>query len=47
VPASIAHLALDGVAYRAIEGPPLVARLALAMLKAQRSRVAANLMSLI
>lgn len=47
VPASIAHLALEGVAYRAIEGPPLVARLALAMLKAQRSRVAANLMSLI
>jgi len=47
VPASIAHLALDGVAYRPIEGPPLVARLGLAMLKAQRSRVAANLMSLI
>ncbi|EPE99992.1 LysR family transcriptional regulator [Rhizobium grahamii] len=47
VPASIAHLALDGVAYRSIEGPPLVARLGLAMLKAQRSRVAANMMSLI
>ncbi|MBW9112332.1 LysR family transcriptional regulator [Rhizobium cauense] len=47
VPASIAHLALDGVAYRPIGGPPLVARLGLAMLKAQRSRVAANLMSLI
>ncbi|RDJ15828.1 LysR family transcriptional regulator [Rhizobium grahamii] len=47
VPASIAHLALDGVAYRPIEGPPLVARLGLAMLKAQRSRVAANMMSLI
>ncbi|UFS82214.1 MULTISPECIES: LysR family transcriptional regulator [Rhizobium] len=47
VPASIAHLALDGVAYRPIEGPPLVARLGLAMLKAQRSLVAANLMSMI
>jgi DNA-binding transcriptional LysR family regulator len=47
VPASIAHLALDGVAYRPIEGPPLVARLGLAMLKAQRSRVAVNMMSLI
>ncbi|QFY62165.1 LysR family transcriptional regulator [Rhizobium grahamii] len=47
VPASIAHLALDGVAYRPIEGPPLVARLGLAMLKAQRSRVVANLMSLV
>jgi DNA-binding transcriptional LysR family regulator len=47
VPASIAHLSLDGVAYRRIEGPPLVARLAVAMLKAQRSRVAANMMSLI
>ncbi|WP_283195621.1 LysR family transcriptional regulator [Rhizobium sp. AN80A] len=47
VPASIAHLALDGVAYRPIEGPPLVARLGLAMLKARRSRVVGNLMSLI
>lgn len=47
VPASIAHLTLDGVAYRQIEGPPLVARLGLAMLKAQRSRVAANMMSLV
>jgi DNA-binding transcriptional LysR family regulator len=47
VPASIAHLVLDGVAYRPIEGPPLVARLGLAMLKGQRSRVAANMMSLI
>jgi DNA-binding transcriptional LysR family regulator len=47
VPSSIAQLALDGVTYRPIEGPPLVARLGLAMLKAQRSRVAANLMSLV
>jgi len=47
VPASIAQVALDGVAYRPIEGPPLVARLGLAILKAQRSPVAANLMSLI
>ncbi len=47
VPGSLAHLKLDGVAYRPIEGPPLVARLGLAMLKAQRSRVVGNLMSLI
>jgi DNA-binding transcriptional LysR family regulator len=47
VPASIAHLKLDGAVYRPIEGPPLVARLGLAMLKAQRSRVVGNLMSLI
>jgi DNA-binding transcriptional LysR family regulator len=47
VPASIAQIALDGVAYRPIEGPPLVARLGLAILKAQRLPVAANLMSLI
>ncbi|MDM9627353.1 LysR family transcriptional regulator [Rhizobium sp. S152] len=47
VPASLAHLKLDGAVYRPIEGPPLVARLALAMLKAQRSRVVGNLMSLI
>lgn len=47
VPGSLAHLKLDGVAYRPIEGPPLVARLGLAMLKARRSRVVGNLMSLI
>lgn len=47
VPSSIAQLALDGVTYRPIDGPPLVARLGLAMLKAQRSRVAANLMGLV
>ena len=33
VPASIAQIKLDGVAYRPIDGPPLVARLALASLK--------------
>ncbi|WP_018898156.1 LysR family transcriptional regulator [Rhizobium sp. 2MFCol3.1] len=47
VPGSLEHLKLDGVAYRPIEGPPLVARLGLAMLKARRSRVVGNLMSLI
>ncbi|MFS2151483.1 LysR family transcriptional regulator [Rhizobium sp. Rhizsp42] len=47
VPGSLAHLKLDGVAYRPIEGPPLVARLGLAMLKSRRSRVVGNLMSLI
>ncbi|MBB5575221.1 MULTISPECIES: LysR family transcriptional regulator [Rhizobium] len=47
VPASIAQIKLDGVAYRQIDGPPVVARLGLASLKAQRSPVVANLMSLI
>ncbi|MFK0162753.1 LysR family transcriptional regulator [Rhizobium sp. NPDC090279] len=47
VPASIAQIKLDGVAYRPIDGPPVVARLGLASLKAQRSPVVANLMSLI
>ncbi len=47
VPASIAQIKLDGVAYRPIDGPPVVARLGLASLKAQRSPVIANLMSLI
>lgn len=47
VPASIAQIKLDGVAYRPIAGPPVVARLGLASLKAQRSPIVANLMSLI
>ena len=47
VPASIAQIRLDGVAYRPIDGPPLMARLGLAVLKAQRSPVTENLMSLL
>jgi DNA-binding transcriptional LysR family regulator len=47
VPASIAQIRLDGVVYREIDGPPLVARLGLAMLKSQRSPVTDNLMSLL
>jgi DNA-binding transcriptional LysR family regulator len=47
VPASIARLAIEGVVFRPIDGPPLVARLGLAVLKSQRSRVAANLMRLV
>ena len=47
VPASIAQIKLDGVVYREIDGPPLVARLGLAMLKSQRSPVTDNLMSLL
>ncbi|MFB9949888.1 LysR family transcriptional regulator [Rhizobium puerariae] len=47
VPASIAKLAIEGVAYRPIEGPPLIARLGLAVLKAQRSPIALNLMNLV
>ncbi len=47
VPESIAQIKLDGVAYRPIEGPPAVARLALAVLKTQRSPVTENLMGLL
>ncbi|NKM54014.1 transcriptional regulator [Rhizobium anhuiense] len=47
VPASISQIRLEGVAYRPIEGPPAVARLALAMLKTRRSPVTENLMSLL
>jgi DNA-binding transcriptional LysR family regulator len=47
VPASIAQIKLDGVAYRPIEGPPVVARLALASLKAQRAPVTDNLVSVL
>jgi DNA-binding transcriptional LysR family regulator len=47
VPASISQIRLEGVAYRPIEGPPAVARLALAMLKTHRSPVTENLMSLL
>ncbi|MGH6859270.1 MAG: LysR substrate-binding domain-containing protein, partial [Phyllobacterium sp.] len=44
VPRSIAQIRLDGVAYRPIEGPPLVARLALAFMRGHRSPVAGNLL---
>ncbi|WP_454853641.1 LysR family transcriptional regulator [Rhizobium binxianense] len=47
VPASISQIRLDGVVYRPIEGPPAVARLALAVLKSQHSPVTENLMSLL
>lgn len=47
VPASISQIKLAGVAYRPIEGPPAVARLALAVLRSQRSPVTENLMSLL
>ncbi|MFS8143882.1 LysR family transcriptional regulator [Rhizobium sp. BR 249] len=47
VPASISQIRLEGVTYRPIEGPPAVARLALAMLKTHRSPVTENLMSLL
>jgi DNA-binding transcriptional LysR family regulator len=46
VPASIAQIKLPGVAYRPIKGPPLVARLGLAILKSQRGPVTENLMRL-
>ncbi|MBB3442675.1 LysR family transcriptional regulator [Rhizobium sp. BK379] len=47
VPTSISQIKLAGVAYRPIEGPPAVARLALAVLRSQRSPVTENLMSLL
>ncbi|KGD86509.1 MULTISPECIES: LysR family transcriptional regulator [Rhizobium/Agrobacterium group] len=47
VPASIAKFAIEGVVYKPIEGPPLIARLGLAVLKAQRSPIALNLMGLV
>ena len=47
VPAAIAQIKLDGVAYRPIDGPPIIARLALAMLKSQRAPVTDNLISLL
>ncbi|MGI2032825.1 LysR family transcriptional regulator [Rhizobium panacihumi] len=47
VPASLAQIRIEGVTYRPLEGEPLVARLALAMLKSQRSTLTANLESLL
>jgi DNA-binding transcriptional LysR family regulator len=47
VPASISQIKLAGVAYRPIQGPPAVARLALAVLRSQRSPVTENLMGLL
>ncbi|MBY3167351.1 LysR family transcriptional regulator [Rhizobium laguerreae] len=47
VPASISQIKLEGVAYRPVEGPPAVARLALAILKTHRSPVTENLISLL
>jgi len=47
VPASISQIKLAGVASRPIEGPPAVARLALAVLRSKRSPVTENLMSLL
>jgi DNA-binding transcriptional LysR family regulator len=47
VPASISQIKLSGVAYRPIEGPLAVARLALAVLRSQRSPVTENLMGLL
>ncbi|MGO6995606.1 LysR family transcriptional regulator [Rhizobium leguminosarum] len=47
VPASISQIKLEGVAYRPIEGPSAVARLALAILKTHRSPVTENLISLL
>ncbi|MEV4607864.1 LysR family transcriptional regulator [Neorhizobium sp. LMR1-1-1.1] len=47
VPKSLAKIEIDGVVFRPIEGPPLVARLGIAMMKEQRSPIALNLFSLV
>jgi DNA-binding transcriptional LysR family regulator len=47
VPASIAKIAIEGVVFRPIDGPPLIARLGIAVLKGQRSPVALNMMALV
>jgi DNA-binding transcriptional LysR family regulator len=46
VPASIAKIAIEGIVFRPIDGPPLIARLGIAVLKGQRSPVALNMMAL-
>jgi DNA-binding transcriptional LysR family regulator len=46
VPASIAKIAIEGIVFRPIDGPPLIARLGIAMLKSQRSPVALNMVAL-
>ncbi|TWF53046.1 LysR family transcriptional regulator [Neorhizobium alkalisoli] len=47
VPESVTKIGMEGVVYRPIDGPPLVARLGLAMMKGQRSPIALNMMSLL
>lgn len=47
IPASVAQIKLDGVIYRPIEGPAPVARLALAIPRAQHSPVTDNFMDLL
>jgi hypothetical protein len=47
VPKSLAKIEIDGVVFRPIEGPPLVARLGIAMMKEQRSPIALNLFGLV
>lgn len=47
VPKSLAKIEIDGVVFRPIEGPPLVARLGIAVMKEQRSPIALNLFGLV
>jgi len=47
VPGSITKIAIEGVVYRPIEGPGPVARLAIAVMNAQRSPIALNLFELV
>jgi DNA-binding transcriptional LysR family regulator len=46
VPASIAKISIEGIVFRPIDGPPLIARLGIAVLKGQRSPVALNMVAL-
>ncbi|WP_337268039.1 LysR family transcriptional regulator [Oryzifoliimicrobium ureilyticus] len=47
VPISVSQIAIEGVAYRPIEGPPLTARLGLAALKLNRSPIVTNILGLV
>lgn len=47
VPKSLAKIEIDGVVFRPIEGPPLMARLGIAVMKEQRSPIALNLFGLV
>jgi DNA-binding transcriptional LysR family regulator len=47
VPKSLAKIEIDGVVFRPIEGPPLMARLGIAVMKEQRSPITLNLFGLV
>jgi DNA-binding transcriptional LysR family regulator len=47
VPKSLAKIEIDGAVFRPIEGPPLMARLGIAVMKEQRSPITLNLFGLV